>query len=374
MSKQLHIISFAVPYPVAHGGLFDLYYKLIAFHQAGVEIHLHCFTDGKNHAQELEKYCASVNYYPRKKGWRGLSFNLPYIVSSRKSTSLKKALMRDNYPLLFEGIHSTYLLNDPAFVLRKTMLRLHNVEHEYYRSLYKYTASIFRRMYYLLESRMLKEYETRIAHKPSFILTVSRSDKERYESKFHLNNIEFLPVFAGFEQVNILPGTGCFCLYHGNLSVVENEKAALWLMHNVFNELNVPLVVAGRNPSPILVEEASRQKNLSLVANPSSDEINDLIRKAQCHVLPSFNSTGVKLKLINALYNGRHCIVNTAAVSGTGMESLCHIADSEEEFKTAILTLFPQPARQTDIENRTMILQQLFNSQKNVERLIRKLW
>jgi hypothetical protein len=100
----------------------------------------------------------------------------------------------------------------------------------------------------------------------------------------------------------------------------------------------------------------------------------DLIKNAQCHILPSFNATGVKLKLINALYNGRHCIVNRAGVAGSGMEKLCIIAESPEEFATAILSAYQLPLSEDAIAYRLQVLESLFNQQKNAEWLIRKLW
>lgn len=374
MHKHLHIVSFAVPYPVAHGGLFDLYYKLVALYNSGVKIHLHCFTEGSTRQQELDKYCESVHYYRRKTGISALSFSFPYIVSSRSSRQLKHTLLSDNYPILLEGIHCTHILNDTAFARRKIILRLHNVEHEYYRRLYIHSSSFLKKIYYLQESRSLKKYESRIANKPSLILAVSKKDSEIYRQQFGVNNIEFLPVFIGCNITDIIPGTGCFCLYHGNLSVAENEKAVLWLLEEVFTELNIPLIIAGRNPSKRLGKKIKKLNSVSLISNPSEAEMQDLLRKAQCHVLPSFNSTGVKLKLVNALYNGRHCIVNTAAVEGSGMEKLCHIADSAITFRENILSLFAQPLTQEDIFSRLDVLNQLFDNKKNADWLIRKLW
>ena len=152
MEKHLHIISLCVPYPVDFGGAFDLFYKLLALQKEGVQIHLHCFNNDKDEQPELNKYCASVNYYPRKKGHKACSTSLPYIVASRKNKALLANLLKDEYPILMEGIHCTFLLNDHRFDHRKKFVRLHNVEYEYYRSLSKSASSIFHKLYYRLES------------------------------------------------------------------------------------------------------------------------------------------------------------------------------------------------------------------------------
>ena len=63
-----------------------------------------------------------------------------------------------------------------------------------------------------------------------------------------------------------------------------------------------------------LAKAVEANAHACLLANPAEDEMRDLLAKAQINVLPSFNETGIKLKLLNSLYNGRHCVVNDAAV------------------------------------------------------------
>jgi hypothetical protein len=50
----------------------------------------------------------------------------------------------------------------------------------------------------------------------------------------------------------------------------ENEQAAIWLMKKVFNDLKIPLVIAGKNPSPKLQRIANKCGNACLVADPRS--------------------------------------------------------------------------------------------------------
>jgi len=106
------------------------------------------------------------------------------------------------------------------------------------------------------------------------------------------------------------------------------------------------------------------------VADPSEKEMQDLIAKAQVHVLPSFNNTGVKLKLINALFNGRHCVVNTAGVQGSRLETLCHIADGATSLKKTIEDIYQQPFTEEEKERRQGLLSTIFNNEKNAKQLI----
>lgn len=369
MEKHLHIISFDVPYPVEHGGFFDLFYKLVALYQQGIRIHLHCFENKREQQPELEQYCTEVRYYPRQCGHKGFSHKLPYIVASRTNEGLAERLLKDNHPILLEGVHCTHLLQDERFLNRKMILRLHNVEYKYYRKLFQSCHSLFRKMYYLNESRLLKHYERTIANK-ALILTVSELDTNTYRKEFGAKQVATLPVFLPYAQISAPEGVGCFCLYHGNLSVTENEEAAIWLMKKVFNDLKMPLVIAGKNPSPKLQRIANKHTNTCLVADPSEQEMQDMIGKAQINILPSFNVTGVKLKLLNALFNGRHCVVNEATVQSTGLESACHIGTNATAFKSMIVQLYRQPFAEEEIRLRKTLLLSTFDNKRNAQRLI----
>jgi hypothetical protein len=88
------------------------------------------------------------------------------------------------------------------------------------------------------------------------------------------------------------------------------------------------------------------------------------------NVLPSFNSTGVKLKILNALYNGKYCLVNKAAADGAGFESLCSIANTADEFKQSVSLLYNQPYNEENAQERQQVLDVIYNNEKNALRLI----
>lgn len=222
MSSHLHIVCFDVPYPADYGGVIDVFYKLPHLHKLGVQIHLHCFTYKDRYPQpELEKYCFSVHYYKRSKQ---VSFQIPYIVSSRKNKQLLNNLLEDNYPVLLEGVHCTYALTDKRFRNRTLFVRLHNTEFIYYRHLYTYTSHWFKKLYYFVESVLLKKYERRIAKGHAMFWAMSHTDVELYHDELGCNRVSYLPLFIPPWQVKGTTGVGTYCLYQGRLDVEENEK------------------------------------------------------------------------------------------------------------------------------------------------------
>ncbi len=368
MDKHLPIISHDIPWPADYGGVFDLFHKIRWLHHLGVRIHLHCFYKDRKPAPELNAFCEEVFYYPRRTGIKGFSLTLPYIVSSRKNEQLKARITANDYPVLMEGIHCTWLMHEGVLHNRKTIVRLHNVECNYYDRLAAHESNFFKKVYFNIESRLLKNYERTIAKKTLFV-AVSEEDKTWYQKNLGAN-AAFLPVFLPWEEVKQSTERGCFCLYHGNLSVNENEKVADWLMNEVFDTLDIPLIIAGKKPSLPLQSLAHSRPHTCITCSPSENEMSDLIRKAHVHILPSFNQTGVKLKLLNALFNGRHCIVNRAAVNGSGAEALCHVAENANDFKAAVKALYEMPFSEADIQERKHVLSQYYDNEKNARQLI----
>lgn len=373
MEKHLHIISLDVPYPPDYGGVISIFVLIQKLNELGIQVHLHCFEYGRGQQKELEKYCAAIFYYKRRTGLKSFSLRLPYIVSSRISNELKKNLLNDSHPILIEGIHCSYLVFDPAFKNRKLLVRLHNAEFVYYRHLFRNANQLFKKVYYYLESKLLERYERRLASAAK-IVSVSAEDALLYKRKFHAKDIQYFPLVIRHDVVRSQAGRGDYCLYHGHLSVPENEKAALWLIKKVFDKVDIPLVIAGKDPTEHLKKLVSTRKHIRLVENPTEDEMQNLIEAAQINILLSFNSTGIKLKLLNSLFNGRHCLVNAAMACGTQLISLCHVADDETEFKSLVKKLFDEAFTKKEIEYRKRILSKVYDNFTNTQSLVQLIY
>ena len=99
-----------------------------------------------------------------------------------------------------------------------------------------------------------------------------------------------------------------------------------------------------------------------------------MISKAQINVIPSLTSTGMKVKLINALSNGKHCIVNNATIEGSDLSEICYKANTAPEFENLIRELFNTPYTSKDRENRATILAEMFNNTNNAAQQVKWIW
>ena len=127
-------------------------------------------------------------------------------------------------------------------------------------------------------------------------------------------------------------------------------------------------MIAGSKPSEELKKAIRENKNVTLHADRNPDQIREMIAEAQCNILPTFQATGIKLKLLAALFGGRHCIVNSPMVNNTGLESLCIIADSPEEMKKHLKKVMKAKTF-SGINKRKEILEKNFSNKGNAERL-----
>jgi len=327
--KRLHIVSFTVPFPADYGGVIDVFHKIRHLHALGWKIDLHCFTYDRPPSSELIRYTNNIHYYPRRKSPFLFFSKLPYIVISRNNEQLLDALRNDTIPVLFEGLHCTYpLLRSPGIGSR-SVVRTHNIEHDYYRMLADADTSILKSAFFRKEAAKLKRYEP-ILSKCHSLAAISQCDQLHFKS---LNNkSELVFPFHAFDTVSIPSGCGTYSLFHGALHVADNHRAAMWLLNEVAPKLGHDLIIAGKGIQDSLRKKSETMKHVRLVENPSHDEMNDLISGAQSHLLPAFAQAGVKLKLLHALFHGRHVITNSTMLKGTQLHPWCILAETAEDF------------------------------------------
>lgn len=367
MIKNLNIVSFNIPAPADYGGVIDVFYRIQALRKAGVRVYLHCFQYGRSESPELEAMCEKVFYYSRPRTlFYQLSF-LPFIVNTRKNNMLLNNLLQNDYPILFEGLHSCYYLTNKKLRKRVKIVRSHNIEHHYYSGLAARTSPGLKKIYFTIEALRLKRFE-RVYRYADKLAAISDSDFD-YLVKNYGDKVFLLPPSHPNDEVKSMPGRGDFILYHGNLEVEENREAALFVIERIAPNVDFQFVIAGKNPGEILTLAAQNQSNVRLVANPDAASMNELVANAHINFLPTFQSTGFKLKLVNALFNGRFCVGTKQLVAGTGLGAMVVSCASDAGLIRELKWLITQEFASENIEKRKALLKEFSNS-ASVSRLL----
>jgi hypothetical protein len=128
------------------------------------------------------------------------------------------------------------------------------------------------------------------------------------------------------------------------------------------------------NPSDRLIKAASKYKNIVVQANPSVERINGLIRNAQINLLVTFQDTGLKLKLLNSLFSGRHVVVNSMMLAGSGLDELCHISDLPCELVEICKDLMKVPFTKDLSDIREKLLFPVFSDEHQARRLMEMIY
>lgn len=365
-TKKLHIISFNIPFPADYGGVIGVFYHIKALKSLGVEIILHCFQYGRAVSTELEEICAEVHYYPRNMSLVNMFSSLPFIVKSRKSEALKDRLLEDDYPILFEGSHVCYHLGDIKLRHRIKIVRMHNVEWQYYTNMIALEKDFKKKAYFALESKKLKSFELNYIKKHANALLAVSPKETDYFNDEGFENVHYVSAFHSNDKIESIVGKGSYVLFHGDLSVKENELIAIDLITKVFDKLSeIELIIAGRSPSKTILDLILKTKNVNLKNDISDEEMDSLIKNAHINLLRAFQPAGMKLKLLNALYKGRHVLVNSNMVKNTGLDSLCIIIEDIKDVPSRIKEIMLKPFDEIEIRKRKDMLEKQFS---NVEK------
>ncbi len=371
IKKRLHIVAFDVPYPANYGGVIDIFNRIKSLKEAGIDIILHAFVYNRPESEELLKYCSQVYYYQRHRSLWDFFSTTPFIVKSRKNEKLLQNLLTDNAPILFEGIHCTGFLDHPLLLDRHKLVRIHNIEHEYYFHLAKAEHHVMRKFYNLVESLKLKGYDQILQYATS-IVTISPNDYDYYNEQY--SNVEYISSSHSTGIMSCQTGEGAYILYHGKLSVPENERAVVYLLKEIFSKSKIPFIIAGMNPGKRLRRIVKKYPNVTLIPNPNEDAMLNLIREAHINLMITFQATGLKLKLLKSLYNGRFCVVNNDMVAGTGLEPLCYIEDEPQRLIKLIDDLMLQSFSEDHIKVRAQNLNEMFDPATNAKKWIYAIW
>lgn len=375
MSPHIHIICFDIPYPPSYGGAIDVFYRIKALHDKGVRITLHCYyKEDKGDTSPLEALCEQVYYYPRKTTiWQQFSWH-PYSVESRNAPDLLTRLLQDNSPILFEGLVSCALMAHPALSNRKKFFRECNVEHEYYRALGKASSSVWKKCFFYIEALRLKYFERCLVHADG-IMTLAHQDEMHFKTRYPSVETLYIPCFHAYDKVTAsFEQADPYILYHGNLSVAENHKAAMHIVQHLAPHIPYPIIIAGYKPQDSLRKAIARNDRITLIDSPDTPTMNRLIRDAQVHLLITFQSTGIKLKLLNVLYTGKHVVVNPPMLVGTDLSSLCHVGHTDEELIALCNSLMQDPFRPSDSEKRQEVLEHSYNNLSSAQRIVEQIF
>ncbi|AWI27012.1 hypothetical protein HYN49_14475 [Flavobacterium pallidum] len=359
--KSLHIISMDHPFPPDFGGVIDVFFKIRALHKLGYKIYLHAYAEKiPESCPELEAITGHVFYYRFSSNPLLFFSRMPFSVASRNDAALYKNLKSVEAPILFESLKTTYLVKKGKLDGFTKILRLHNIEQDYFKGISKTEKSILKKIAFWFEYRKYKMYEQTIS---SFdkVLALSIFEEQYITEKF--GNASYVPVFHGNDTVRDLSGKGTFALYHGDLNTADNRESVRFLA-NVFKDIpDFKLVIASGSGEDYVNKIIAGQSNAEYVRLKDFPHLKSLMADAHINICWSFQQSGTKLKAVNALFNGRFCIINDNITDDPNVSSLCITTNNKEQLIETVNLLKDQPFE--DFERREYLLKSCLDDGAN---------
>lgn len=362
--KKIHFISMDIPFPPNYGGVIDVFFKLKAMHQMGIKIYLHLYGKSSCGIDELKQFAEEIYYYPIKKKPVYFLKTSPFSVKIRRGEELLKNIKKIKAPIFFESLKTTQVLDLDGLDAYPKFLRLHNIEHNYYKGLGNSEKNKLKRFIYTLEASKYVKYEE-IIHQMDEVFTLSKFEQDYINQKF--NKGKYIPVFHGNNVLPKLEEFGKYVMYHGDLRTADNCKAVEFLI-DVFKKLDYSLVIASSIKEEWVKSKIKLSTNIKFVKLNDFSHLIQLFQDAHINVAWSFQESGTKLKVINALFNSRYSIVNKDIIDDEVIENLCFKVENESELIVTIKKLMDQPFLPNQVYQSVLI--DYLNDENNVANIL----
>jgi glycosyltransferase involved in cell wall biosynthesis len=249
-------------------------------------------------------------------------YNISRFYSKRTAAKITALLKERKFDIIqFEGlVMNLYLDNVRGESSARLVMRSHNVESEIWYSLARETRQPLRKFYYNSLAKRIERTEKESLNRYDALLAISDSDKEKF-----INMGVSVPVFTLYPSLKsrvIKPAISrdgeITAGFIGSLDWRPNIKGLIWFLEKVWpetkhSETRINLVVAGRNPTPLIKREMKRAGveycGSPLLSSSFLEGINLLI-------VPLFSGSGIRIKIIEALMHGIPVVTTKSGAEG----------------------------------------------------------
>lgn len=229
------------------------------------------------------------------------------------------------------------------------------------------------------EAYSLKKFENKIVYKYDRVVLVSQKEAEELKKETGYNNISIIPNYINFPVIETITNKNKYIdlLFFGNLSIAHNIDTAIYLIQELFPAIkkvipDVNFSMIGRKISPIIFQEAQKNDNISLYENVFN--IVPFIQGSRICLSPMRFGSGIKTKILEALYLGTPVITTSRGAEGIPEAKECMIiADTLEEQINNVVAILKDDV---DIKSMIMKARQIMNqhfTEKSVENKLRQL-
>lgn len=358
-----------IPLPANSGGRVDVWRRLCAFKAAGHNIVLVCWVDVGRVAppsnevlQQLQAVCDEVIWLPITRSLSEITrrslwlWRWPSHVAARKVTSnfafLENRARAFKPDIIWlDGLYGGAVAHALSQRFKCPLwYRSHNIEHRYMAAQRSRERRLVRRLGLWANCLGLERFERFIFTQTAQIFDISLSDADFWRQQGFGAKTHWLPTLVDNQFAarlkNNTENPSWDLVYFGNLTTPNNIEAIEWLIQRVLPlvpQANLRIVVAGSNPADAVIELIKSDLRVQLVPNP--EDMTAIIGAAHVLVNPMQAGSGVNLKSVEMLFTDAALVSTSVGAAGlpTAVQACFHIANTPEEFASAIVRALGEP-------------------------------
>lgn len=203
----------------------------------------------------------------------------------------------------------------------KIIQNFDNFEYEFSRMFTKNMNIVVK----IIEAYNVKKSEKKAIENMDLGIFLTEKDRKGVENFYNkkIQNYEIVPIIydnifnkkKSIEKKNQV-------IFTGSLDMEANIEAGLFLIENyrqIFEKIELKLILAGRNPSKKLndkIKELKLELQIEIIANPTREKMEKRLRESLIYISPVFEGSGMKTKLLEALFYGLPIIASEHTVIG----------------------------------------------------------
>jgi polysaccharide biosynthesis protein PslH len=338
---KITLICQEIPYPAVHGSRIDIWRRIKAFADRGVELQAILWWFGTEPTDteiaEIHKYVSNIQlikieqtlisrlaritdllFYPLETSSR--------LVKGQKLIDLINEVRIFNPDVIFlDGLHSGAI----ATTLSKKMnipivTRSHNIEHIYARKMLNAAIGFKDKFRRYLATFHLEQYEKQLLKNSALFYDISADDLKFWQNLNFTNGRLLSPIVefpTQLEEIHDSPevSKSYDLVFLGNLNTENNVAGVIWFLTEVLPIIHdrlpeVTVLIAGLNPVNRIVQICEKAEGVSLSINPRF--ASDIYQSGRVLINPILTGSGVKIKSIEMLTFSKPIVSTSEGVSG----------------------------------------------------------
>jgi glycosyltransferase involved in cell wall biosynthesis len=325
------------PYPPHDGGSLASFNLITSLGRLGHEVTLLTMCTPKHRLTEAEKnrlsemvslYIQDVDtsVHPVRFLTNLLFSRLPYnaerFISPVFDKELARLLKSSGFDIVqLEGLYlMPYAETIRHYTAARIVLRAHNVEHEVWSRISQNETSFLRKRYLALLARRLVHFETFFLNRYDLLVPITARDRDEFNRMGNNKPVHVCPAALYVEHLAIpetLPSEPSL-FFLGSLDWKPNQEGLLWFVDQVFPVLRprypeLKFHIAGRNAPEWLIK---RIDNPGILFHGEIPDAGVFIRENGILVAPCFSGGGMRIKIIEAMANGKPVITTDMGAEG----------------------------------------------------------